>query len=405
MTLPQSSLQTSRQRPRVSAASSRFTFALCGLIAMSGCKMVLNIYEGLPDANAGAGGGGASSATSTSSTGGAGGDVSGAGGQGGAGGNITEPWVKPLGNSLGNSLGGGIAVIGSDVIVSGSYDHITFGDMNFEATKPDQLFVARLDGTMNGEDKWHQILGATVKGITPIDSDADGNIFLAASFIGTDISCFESTTKITSHNSGADYGLMVAKFNGAGTLQWCTSSTGTGPVAVADLVVDSNGQPTLVGEYTGTLSLGTSSLTESTNANAASPQPDGFVIQLDKATAEITWSKSYSGTKRQTISSVTTAGNNVAVSGVFLDQLNGTNFPPDVHRVFVDLLNATDGTSLWTDIAVCQGKANGFKRVQNRDERRPHLRRNGQPRYVAAMRRRRRWRRGRFRWLRQRLRR
>ncbi|MDB6108712.1 MAG: hypothetical protein JWR69_462 [Pedosphaera sp.] len=271
----------------------------------------------------------------------------------------------PAGNPLWAQSAGGtnsdeataLAVDGSgNVYVTGYFQRTaTFGNITLTNTtgpSTNYIFLAKYDS--GGNLLWVQQAGGQFsdqgRGLA---LDASGNIFLTGSIYGT--ATFGNTNLVPPSNRLSAF---LAKYDASGNLLWVTS-TQPSPASVDAyaVAVDDAGNPVIAGSFTGTLTLGTNTL------SATNPVAAVFTAKYDGA-GNVLWasqskqdSSAYAGTVGTGIA-VDHAGN-VFVTGNFKQQIKfGTlsygdtfvNFYPSVFLVKYDSL----GNPVWLRGAFAQ---------------------------------------------------
>jgi hypothetical protein len=214
------------------------------------------------------------------------------------------------------NAGGGGADAGSSIAVDGQgnsyitgvfYDVALFGNITLTSiggpADPD-VFVAKLD--TNGIWQW-AVRGGGYIGDAGygIDVDSNGNSYVTGHFM---YSAYFGSFYLISQGS-AD--VFVAKLDTDGVWMWAVSGGGSQPDYVCDIAVDSNGNTYLTGDFEGSATFGTETITSLGNA-------DVFIAKLDSNGAW-EWARSGGSSSIERGYDVAVDGNNNAyVTGVFL---------------------------------------------------------------------------------------
>ena len=143
-----------------------------------------------------------------------------------------------------------------------------FGSITLTAQGSGGLFVARLD--TSGKYQWVTPAGGSLKKTAhSIALGPAGNSHVAGSFLGTAV--FGTTTLSSTGNQD----LFVTKLDQSGKVLWATSAGGTSHDTAHGISVDGVGIAHVTGNYDGSASFGTTTLT-------AAGYQDLFVARLDK---------------------------------------------------------------------------------------------------------------------------
>lgn len=173
---------------------------------------------------------------------------------------------------------------------------------NIDASTPDSSVDAGPDAPIAGN--WVKIVGGTmIDTVDAIAVAADGTVIVAASFQGTvDVG--------GGPLSATDYDILLARFMPTGEHVWSRRYGGAGTQGAYRLELTSGGDIVIAGTYTGSFTLGTTTL------NAAG-MADVFVARLSP-TGDPIWAVSGGSSTQETITDLSIdAGDNVIVCGEF----------------------------------------------------------------------------------------
>jgi len=187
-------------------------------------------------------------------------------------------WAVSAGSILQDG-GASIAVDdeGNSYITGVFYDVAWFGNITLTSLGGLDVFVAKLD--TNGNWQWAIRAGGYVgESGYGIAVDSSGNSYVTGHFMFS--ATFGSTT-LTSQGS-AD--VFVAKLDTNGVWEWAVSGGGSLPDYVCDIALDSNGNTYLTGDFEGSATFGTDTITSLGNV-------DVFIAKLDRNGTWL-WAKS-----------------------------------------------------------------------------------------------------------------
>ncbi|MCW3072123.1 MAG: hypothetical protein JWO44_2013 [Bacteroidetes bacterium] len=223
-------------------------------------------------------------------------------------GQITH-WVQKAG-SPGNDEGYDISIDANGNTYTTGYFSGTaaFGSTTLTAYGVTDIFITKTDSL--GIFKWAVKAGSTGsdRGLS-IKADAAGNSYITGFYYGT--ATFGSTT-IT---SAGVQDIFIAKYNTAGVLQWVQSAGGTEPDIGNGINVDNAGNVLVTGEFKGTASFGSFSLT-SMNSSI-----DVFTTKLDAA-GNFLWAEQGAAPYiDRGIDVAADAAGNIYVTGEFTDTI------------------------------------------------------------------------------------
>lgn len=149
-----------------------------------------------------------------------------------------------------------------------------------------------------------------------IKTDAAGNSFITGYFYGT--ATFGSTN-ITASGSSQD--IFIAKYDNSGTLVWVTSAGGISGDIGNGINIDGSGNVFITGQFIGTSTFGSFSLTSMTDPTTSSPSIDIFTAKLNSS-AVFQWAKKGSAPYTDRGLDVATDNSgNVFVTGQFSDSI------------------------------------------------------------------------------------
>lgn len=168
--------------------------------------------------------------------------------------------------------------------VTGHFDKtVSFGATTLTSAGKDDVFVTRLDN--KGQFKWAVSAGGKLSdgGKALVLGGKDG-IFLVGTYRGKSASFGKITLKAKSTYS---HSIFVARLNKSGKFLWASQATGKSYLRPFDIAIDGAGELTIVGEYVGTFSIGTTTLSSVGNY-------DIFVARFD-AKGKLLWAMSAGG--------------------------------------------------------------------------------------------------------------
>jgi hypothetical protein len=191
-------------------------------------------------------------------------------------------WAKKAGGIFSDS-GHGIAVDASgNSYVTGFFgSSATFGSTTLISNGEEDIFIAKLDSS--GKWLWAKNAGGTSDdGGSDIAVDVNGNSYVTGHF--QDTATFGSTT-LTSSGS-AD--IFIAKLDSSGNWLWTTKAGGIGDDGGSDIAVDTSGNSYVTGNFRGTVTFGSTTLTSNGDS-------DIFIAKLDNR-GNWLWVKKAGGT-------------------------------------------------------------------------------------------------------------
>lgn len=153
----------------------------------------------------------------------------------------------------------------------------TFGSSSISSSGLTDIFLTKVDN--QGVFQWARKAGGSgADRALSVKTDAQGNSFITGFFFQTATFGSQSVTA-----SGAQ-DVFIAKYDNAGTLVWVTKAGGTGADIGNAINLDANGNVVITGEFTGTATFGSTTLTSQNNS------VDIFVAKLDPS-GNFLWAK------------------------------------------------------------------------------------------------------------------
>jgi gliding motility-associated-like protein len=131
-----------------------------------------------------------------------------------------------------------------NVYITGEFsDTITF-DIVHNNNMLNAVFTVKYNAA--GQEQWFRKIGGGSNNVSnAIESDANGNIYIAGDFNGT-ITFFGPNTTLSNTYPNR---IFLAKYDNAGTLSWAKSNGENDPVTVRNLALDAAGDPFMVGNF------------------------------------------------------------------------------------------------------------------------------------------------------------
>ncbi len=159
-----------------------------------------------------------------------------------------------------HDYGKGIAVdsLGNSYITGAFQGHATFGSKSVTSNGGDvDVYVAKVDSV--GKAVWAVSAGGTAGDAGyAIAVDGSGNSYVTGQFTNT--APFGSTT-LTSKGNSNHSGIFVAKLGPSGTFTWAASSGGTSTDNGTSIAVDGSGNSYVTGHFNGNATFGSTTLT------------------------------------------------------------------------------------------------------------------------------------------------
>ncbi|HTH47095.1 MAG TPA: putative Ig domain-containing protein [Candidatus Limnocylindria bacterium] len=171
--------------------------------------------------------------------------------------------------------------------------------------------------------------------VNSVCADASGNVYVAGQFRGT------ATIGGTTLTSRGDYDVLIAKLDANGNYLWVRQAGGTSGEGASAICVDGTGNVYVVGDFIGTASFGSTTLTSRGDV-------DAFVTKLD-ANGNFLWARQMGGTSEDHGNAVGVDGSGkVYVTGEFLGTATFGTFSRTavVYGAFVAKLDAS-GIFAW----------------------------------------------------------
>ncbi len=157
----------------------------------------------------------------------------------------------------------------------------TFGNIILTSQGATDIFIAKTNN--QGDYTWAVSAGGTGsdRGLN-ISIDNQGNPHITGYFSGT--ATFGNQQIVSAGNQD----VFIAKYSTSGNFNWVKSAGGTSPEIGSGITIDNSGNVIATGEFAGTASFGTTSLT------ASSGVTNTFITKLD-STGTFQWTKHGSG--------------------------------------------------------------------------------------------------------------
>lgn len=183
-------------------------------------------------------------------------------------------------------------------------------------------FLARFD--RHGELDWVRAIGgAGDDRMSQVAADRDGNVFVVGTIVGDVDVDRDGTVDV---DSSGPSNMLIASFDPTGALRFARATAGTARTMGWLISIGHEGELYVGGHYmAGTLDLdgdGRDDVPAAAVEPAGDPPlPDmnGFVARFDRS-GEMTWSRSVSGPRVQTVGGLATAGNgDLLVLGAYTD--------------------------------------------------------------------------------------
>ena len=193
-------------------------------------------------------------------------------------------WARQAGGTAGSSNGIAIAVDGSgNSYVTGNFQgSAAFGNTTLISTGGSHdIFVAKYD--VAGNVVWAKKAGGTNGDSgSAIAIDGSGDIYVTGAFYGT--ATFDSTT----FSSTGLEDIFIAKYDDTGNVVWARRAGGISTDAAYGIAVDGSGNSYITGDFFGSASFGSTTLTSAGSL-------DFFMAKYDAA-GNIVWVKRAGGT-------------------------------------------------------------------------------------------------------------
>lgn len=255
--------------------------------------------------------------------------------------NGTVQWALSAGGTS-SDLGFDIKIDGlGNIYLTGIYSGTaTFGTTSITSIGNKDIFVAKYNS--NGILQWIQSAGGAGNDVgLAITADNLGNVYITGYYQGT--ATFGASTILSVGNDD----IFVAKYNSNGTLQWVEAAGGINTDFGHGIAVDGFGDIYITGNYTGTVTFGS---TPKTSAGGS----DIFIAKYN-SNGILQWVRSAGGTGGDYGQNIVVDGsNNVYITGSY----EGTSYfgspTPKTsvgsNDIFVAKYNST-GALLWVQSA------------------------------------------------------
>jgi hypothetical protein len=169
---------------------------------------------------------------------------------------------------------------GSVVVVGGFYGTTTFGGSTQGSTSSGDIFLVKYSSS--GAFQWLQVAGGTTNSDagTDLDVDENGNVYVTGYFT---VAANFSGTRVN-----AEYArdIFVAKYSGAGAIQWVRRAGGAGDDTGRGIAVDGSGNVYITGEYSANLPstiVGADVTFGTIKPTSLNDSKDLFVAKLDNS--------------------------------------------------------------------------------------------------------------------------
>jgi len=216
----------------------------------------------------------------------------------------------------------------------------SFGAYNLTAVGVSDIFIAKTNSS--GAYQWAVKAGdgGSDRGLA-ITCDASGNSYVTGYYYGT--------AKFGAHTitSAGLQDVFIAKYDNTGTIQWVVSCGGTQSDIGNGIALDNNGNVVVTGQFTGTATFGTYTLTSTAN------NINVFTTKLDASTGNFLWAKSGVGphTDRGLGVACDPSGN-VYVTGQFTDTITFTNvYKSNLYNAIFLVKYNSSGVEQWITVA------------------------------------------------------
>ncbi|MBK9147105.1 MAG: hypothetical protein IPM12_04690 [Flavobacteriales bacterium] len=185
----------------------------------------------------------------------------------------TPLWTRVLA-ATGGSYGRALAVdaMGNCYVTGTATGTVDAGMNTFTIGTGYSIFLVKYDAA--GVDQWAQspVTSTNIANAWGLAADAAGNTYMVGSF--DDQLQIGGFSLVANGNLFAD--AYIAKFNTAGVVQWAYKMGGASSELGWEVIVDSNGNPYVIGDFSGSTNVGGFSLTSDGGV-------DVFLTKLDPA--------------------------------------------------------------------------------------------------------------------------
>lgn len=218
----------------------------------------------------------------------------------------TPNWGKNIGTVQGTNGTSVWADASGNVYVCGSYNTSTMivGASTLRNSGLSDAFLGKYD--VNGNPLWMLDIGNSGNDYAnAVAEDGSGNVFVAGYFASSALAI--GSTTLTNAGSNDSY---LAKYNAAGVPVWGMRIGGTGSDVLQSIFTDASGNVFITGYFSGTMAVGSVSLTSAGGS-------DIFVAEVD-GTGAVLWAKKFGGTGTDIPNSICLdASGNVLIGGYF----------------------------------------------------------------------------------------
>lgn len=224
-----------------------------------------------------------------------------------AGGNFQ--WASRAGGT-GDEFGRNVAIDGSgNSYITGPFKGVaSFGSTTLTSSGLEDIFIAKYDPL--GNVLWANRAGGTNKDAgNGIDVGISGNSFITGEFQGT--ATFGSISLTSTNSIFPD--IFLASYDTAGNVLWAKSAGGNTNDFGKNIAVDGSGNSYITGEFDGSASFGSTTLTSSGGV-------DIFVAKYD-VSGNALWAKRAGGNLEERAAGIALDGSeNIYISGYFLGE-------------------------------------------------------------------------------------
>ncbi len=243
--------------------------------------------------------------------------------------NIDYKWFAQIGSPL-EDIGNGLAVINDgSVLIAGHF----MGTADFDpgigvdaraSNGARDAFVQKLDS--NGSVVWAYAFGGAQDDFAhDVATDNTGNAFVAGTFNGT--VDFDPSSAVVSKTSAGGTDGYLLKINANGTFAWVITFGGSSLDEAVAVTVDNNGNPTVMGNFIGTVDFDPGAAQLSKTSLGAR---DNYIVKLDSG-GNLIWAQAFGGVFNEFTTTIAVDGQGgIVAAGIFSDQVDfdpgaGTN--------------------------------------------------------------------------------
>ncbi|MFM9984009.1 MAG: SBBP repeat-containing protein, partial [Flavobacteriales bacterium] len=221
-------------------------------------------------------------------------------------------WLRKAGgNNLDEALDIARVATTNDYYVTGHFSGVAnFNIGNLASSGSSDVFLSKYD--QNGIPLWAKRFGGSgTDRSAAVVADNSGQAFIAGFFSGT--ATFGTTTLTAADSSD----VFVAKVNQNGDVIWAKQAGGIGNDGATGVAIDGSGNVYITGQFRGTATFGSTTLTSMDYDGGNNPSADIFTAKLDTGGNWI-WVKQGSAGSDERPSDICTDGsNNVYICGQF----------------------------------------------------------------------------------------